>query len=489
MRRPGSPLRRLAAGAGLSLTLSACAAVGPDFKTPAPPSGAAAGGYAMAGDPAAPGVRLAPEARVAGPWWTAFGAPELDATIRLALADSPSVAEAAATLQKAQAEAAALRGDRRPEADLNAGARRERINTSQFGFAGFPSPTISLFTAGGAVTYDLDLFGGLRRAAERGQAEADMAAWQADAAYLSLSGSVATEAMRIAALRAQIAALQATLADDRRIIDMVRRAQAAGGEAPSASTGRQAQLAADEGLLPPLQRDLAAARHQLALLVGRSPAAWTAPDFEITRLTMPGEIPVSLPSDLVRRRPDILAAEAELHAATAGVGVATANLYPDIRLTASLTQTATSPEDLFGYSATGWNLFSGVSAPLFDGGALKARRRAAEAEARVAMARYQETVLRAFVQVSDVLAALATDRDQLAARGHALAAAEATLRDAEAGYRLGGVTLMQVVEAGRQLSGARRDLAQAQGQQFLDFVQLYAASAADWRGTTSTAAP
>lgn len=476
-----SAIRHLAAGAALAASLSGCAAVGPDFKAPEPPKGRAGAGYAMAGDPAAAEVRLDPQARAAGPWWTAFGAPELDEVIRLALADSPTVAEAAATLQRAQAQAAVLQGERRPQADLNAGARRERINTSTFGFAGFPSPTINLFSVGGTVSYDLDAFGGRRRAAERGEARAQAAAQRADAAYLALSANVATQALRIAALRAQVAAMQAVVADDLRIADMVRRAQDAGGAAPSATTSVQAQLAEDQALLPPLERDLAAARHQLASLVGRAPAEWTPPDFDMARLSAPDVIPATLPSDLVRRRPDILAAEAELHAATADIGVATANLYPDIRLSASLSQTATKPEDVFGYSATGWDLLSGVSAPILNGGALKAERRAAEAEARAAMARYQQTVLRAFVQVSDVLAALGTDRQKLAARDLALSTAQASLHEAEADYRLGGAPLMDVVDAQRRLNRARRDVAEAKGRQYLDLVELYAATAADWR--------
>jgi NodT family efflux transporter outer membrane factor (OMF) lipoprotein len=472
--------RLLAVTAASALALSACQTVGPNFKTPEAPKGAAAAGYAMAGDAATAGVRLDPETRAAGPWWQAFGSPELDQTIRLALADSPSVAEAKATLERYQAEARAARGAQLPQVDGTAGVQRERINTQAFGFTGFPSPTINLFSVGATVSYDLDLFGGARRRTEQAQARADEAARQADAAYLSLSGNVALQAMRVAGLRAQIAAVQAVIEGDRQTVDMVRRAQQAGGEAPSATTSAQAQLAEDEALIPPLQRQLDQARHQLALLAGKSPAEWSPPDFEMAALTSPAVIPVSLPSTLVRQRPDILAAEAELHAATAAIGVAVANQYPDIKLSANLTQSAIKPENLFDYSSSGWNLLSGVTAPIFSGGRLKAERQAAEAEARASLARYQQTVLRAFVQVSDALAALETDDQQAAALTRAQTAAEATVRDAENAYRLGGGPLMQVVDARRQLSRARRALAEAQGQRFADLVELYAATAADW---------
>jgi NodT family efflux transporter outer membrane factor (OMF) lipoprotein len=477
------PLSNRALALAAVCALAGCKTVGPNFHTPVGPQGAAASGYAMAGDPvAAAGVRLDPEARVAGPWWQAFGSPALDETVRLALADSPTIAEANATLERYQAEAQAARGAELPQVDATAGAQRERINTQAFGFTGFPSPTISLYSIGAMVSYDLDLFGGKRRATEEVQAKAEVAARQADAAYLTLTGNVAQQAMRVAGLRAQIAAIEAVIADDQRTIDMVRKAERAGGEAPSASTSATSQLAEDQALLPPLERQLAAARHQLALLSGKSPAEWTAPDFDLEGFTVPADIPVSLPSTLIRRRPDILAAEAELHAATAAVGVAVANQYPDIKLSANLTQSAIKPEKLFDYSASGWNVLAGISAPIFHGGALRAQRKAAEAEARASLARYQQTVLRAFTQVSDVLAALATDQQQIEALTNAQASAEARVRDEQNAYRLGGAPLIDVVDAQRQLSRARRAVAEAQGQKLADMAQLYAATAADWRG-------
>lgn len=474
-------LNRGLAAAAATLALNACTTVGPDFVTPDAPRGPAAEGYAMAGDPAAPWVQLSPDARVAGPWWQAFQSAELDRTIRQALADSPSVDEAAATLERAQAQLAAERGAELPQIDAKGGARTQRVNTESFGFTGFPSRTLNLFSIGGSVSYDLDLFGGRRRRVESAAARADAEARRADAAYLALSGNVALQAMRIAALRAEIVEVRGIVAADRRVIGMIQKAQAAGGEARSALSVSVGQLAEDEALLPPLERALAAARHQMALLVGKSPAAYRAPDFELAALASPATVPISLPSDLVRRRPDILAAEADLHTATAAIGVAVANQYPNIRLSADLTQTTTQPEKLFSYSASGWNLASGVTAPLFDGGTLKARGRVAEAEARIALSRYQQTVMRAFVQVSDVLAALASDQDGIESLKQANAAAESGLRDAETAYRLGGGPLIDVAHAQRTLSRARRAMVQIQGQRYIDLVQLYVATAADWR--------
>jgi NodT family efflux transporter outer membrane factor (OMF) lipoprotein len=486
------PTRSLLALAASALALSACATVGPNFNTPEPPKGAAAAGYAMPGDAPAVGARLTPESRAAGPWWQAFGSADLDRVVREALADSPTLAEANATLERAQQQAAAVRGAQLPQVDANGSAQRERINLQAFGFTGFPgltlsNPTLNLYSVGGSVGYDLDLFGGRRRATEAASARAESAARQADAAYLTLSGNVALQAMRVASLRAQIATIQQVVADDQRVLDMIHAAQRAGSEAPSATSGGQAQLAEDEALLPPLQRDLDAARHQLALLVGKSPAEWTAPDFDLAALTAPGDVPVSLPSELIRRRPDILAAAAELHAATADVGVAVANQYPSINLTANFTQGAIKPENLFNYASSGWSVLAGVSGPIFHGGTLKAERKGAEAEARAALARYQQTVIRAFVQVSDVLAALGTDQQQIDSLRRAEAASAASARDAQTAYRLGGGTLLQVIDAQRQLSRARRASVQAEGQRLADLVQLYTATAADWRTTTTAA--
>jgi NodT family efflux transporter outer membrane factor (OMF) lipoprotein len=462
----------------LAAGLAGCTTVGPDFKRPEPPANP---GYAMAGDPAPTAAVLAPEARSSGVWWSSLGSPELDKVIRQALTDSPTLAEADAVLARARAQADVARSARGPEGDLKADATRRRINIQSIGFAGIPSPTVNLYDIGGAVSYDLDLFGGKRREVEARQAKAEAEARRADAAYLSLTANVALAAVRIAALRAEIEAVEATIADDRRVSDLTEAAERAGGEARSALSSTAAQLAQDEALLPPLQKSLTEARHRLALLAGQAPSGWTAPDFDLAAFTVPAQIPVELPSTLARRRPDILAAEADLHSATADIGVRTAELYPNLSLTANLTQTSRNVEDLFGYSASGWNIGAGVTAPILQRGMLKAEKRAAEADARVAMARYQQTVLTAFVQVADSLSDLAHNDTELAALRRAEEAAATNLRDAETAYRLGGGPLLRTIDAQRQLSQARRARVRAQAARIEGTVRLYAALAADWR--------
>ena len=219
------------------------------------------------------------------------------------------------------------------------------------------------------------------------------------------------------------------------------------------------------------------------MLVGKAPAADRVRDLDFTALTAPARSPLALPSQLVRSRPDILAAEADLHAATAAVGIARANQFPNVVLSADFTQTAIRPGDLFASSASGWSLSPSLAAPLFDGGVLKARRQAAEADLRVAESRYQQTVLRAFVQVSDALAALASDEGGIESLQRAIAAGESGLRDAETAYRLGGGPSIDVARARRTLSRARRAMIQIQGQRYLDLVELHVATAADWRAS------
>jgi NodT family efflux transporter outer membrane factor (OMF) lipoprotein len=478
---------RLVCVAAAAALLTGCKTVGPDFVAPAAATVQSPASYAMSGD-AAPqrATIMNPETHAAGPWWTALGSPVLDQTIRQALTDSPSVAEAAATLQRAQADLAVTRGGEGLQSQFNAGAERERINLAAFGFSGFPglpaiaSPTIDLYSIGGSVSYDLDLFGGQRRAREEGDAKVNAEARRADAAYLSLSGNVAMQAVRIAGYRAQLDTVNDIIQSDQRQINIIRKAQDAGGAAPSEATVGEAQLALDQALLPPIRRDLAAARHQMAILVGKAPGDWVAPDFDLASFTSPAALPIELPSSLIRVRPDIQAAEDDMHAATARIGVTTAALYPDIRLNAGLTQSALSPSDLFKSDFSGWNIGPSISLPLFDRAA-KARKEQAVADAKLSTARYQGAVLRAFGQVADALSNLGQDQASTISLTRAVTTNQQAVRDAQTAYDLGGGPLLAVVDAGRQLTQAQRQLVQVQSQTLTDLIQLYTATGGNWR--------
>ena len=470
-------IRRTTAQGCAALALAGCAAVGPNFESPSAP---AAKGYAMAGDPAPASAVLTSDSRVAGAWWRDLGSTDLDATMAVALRDNPTVAEAVATLDRARAQEAVAIAERKPKIDADAGAIRERINTQIFGIQGFPSPTISLFSIGATVSYGLDLFGLTRRRIEVAGAVADAEARRADAAYLALTGNVALQAVKIAGLREEIGVLGDVIADDRASIDIVRAAQAAGGESRTAGLGGQAQLEADEALAPAVVQELAKARHALSGLVGRAPATWTAPDFAFSAFTSPRTIAVALPSALVRNRPDIRAAEADLHADTARIGVATASLYPNLNLVAGLTQEALTPGSIFSFNSTAYDFGAQATAPLFHGGALRAQRRAAEAQARVSSARYRMVVAAAFIQVADVLTALAEDDKRLETARAQEDTARTGLMDARAAHQLGGGARAAIVVAKRRLDQARLQRVAAAGVRLEDVVTLYAATAMDW---------
>ena len=463
--------------------VAAACTVGPDFQRPQAP---AVGGYAMAGDDVPAATRLALGGQVQQAWWSAFRSPALDGLMRHALAANPTLRSTDAALQQARAELAETRGRQRPQADANLGLERQRLNFETLGLnAGdFPgvnnNPEFNFYSVGATVSYALDVFGGERRATESARARAEAAAHQLDAAYLTLTGQIATQAAVVAATHAEIETVDAMQASDQRDIGLIRSARRVGGVAEEARVNASAQSAVDAALRPPLEQQLAQARHALAELVGQPPGGYTPPDFSLADLPFPAEIPVSVPADLVRQRPDILEAEAQAHAATALIGVQTAKLYPNLNLTAALTQSALIPGTFFDYSSTAYTLAAGLSQPLFHGGQLKALRREAAAQAQAREADYQGVVLRAFTQVADLLSALAHDEQAMAAQQSSLDSASATLRLDTIAYQDGGQGLLPVVDAQRQVNAARYRLTQAAAQRYLDAIQLFVATGRGW---------
>jgi len=465
----------------IAVLLGGCTAVGPDFRAPAPLTQARdyRSSAERAERPAATAVRVSPGEAVARDWWQLVPSPALDQVIRLALAANPELAGADASLDAARAELAAARGAQLPEVTANAGGSQNRLNLASFGFSGggFPNnPEFSLYSLGGAVSFPLDAFGLARRGRESAAARLEAAAHQRDAAWLTLTGQVATQAVILAVLREELAQVDAIVADDRRTVELADKAEKAGGEAHSAGVSASAQLAADQTLVAPLKKQMDAARHALAVLTGHAPSDWTPPDFDLADLPLPQVLPVFLPSELVHQRPDILAAEARLHAATADVGIATARLYPNLSLSAQITQGALRPENIFNAPATAYGLAAGATQPLFDGGRLRAGVHGAEARRRAALASYQQTVLRAFGQVADLMQAVQRDQEALVAEHVAADHAAETLRLNRLAYAAGATGLFPVIDASRQLSNARLGLARAEGQLRLDAMALFVAT-------------
>jgi NodT family efflux transporter outer membrane factor (OMF) lipoprotein len=237
----------------------------------------------------------------------------------------------------------------------------------------------------------------------------------------------------------------------------------------------QSQLASDQTLLPNLHRQQSTARHALAILVGKAPAEWNPPDFALVDFTLPDEIPVSLPSDLVHRRSDILAAEAQLHVASAAIGVATANLYPKIDLAGTVTQQALTPGLLFNSVSNAWSVAANLTQPIFDGGQLSAQRRAAIDNYKSALAIYRQTILNAFGDVADRLQDLSNDADALKAQTAAADRAAESLDLARRAYQAGKSGILDVIDAERRNAQAQLGVAQAKAQRLIDTAQLYLA--------------
>jgi NodT family efflux transporter outer membrane factor (OMF) lipoprotein len=450
-----------------ALLLAACAA-GPDYVRPALPAPAsyeAAPLQASAG-----GARLLVGQDVPPQWWSMFGAPRLDAVMQQALQGNLDLDAARRSLARAQALSHAATAGLYPEVDGNAGIGREKLGAASLGNADFPA--FSYYSVGASVSYTLDLAGGLHRAIEEQGARVDAQRYQQDAAVLSLTGNVAMAALRIAAARAQIDSLQALLAQDERNAGFVRQAFEAGAVSRVDLLSAQSQLANDQALLPPLQQQLAVARHQLSLLAGRAPAQWSPPDFGLQEFSLPAELPLELPSELAHRRPDILATEAELHAATAALGVATADLYPQLTLTGGLSLQATEPNRLFEASSLVGSLMAGLTGPIFDHGARSDRREAAREAAQGALDRYEQALLASFGQVADVLAAIENDARLELAQQRAADAAQANLELARLSYQAGNSGILQVLDAQRASAQAQLGLVRAHAQRLQDDVQL-----------------
>ncbi len=290
-----------------------------------------------------------------------------------------------------------------------------------------------------------------------------------------MAGNAVMQALRIASLRAQIATVNAILEQDRENLKLVHTAFDAGSVSRLDIVAAESQLAIDTTLLPPLRQELSVAEHALAIVLGAPPARAALPEFDLTGLSLPHELPLSLPSELARRRPDILAAEAQLHAATAAVGVAEANLYPHITLSASTGQQSATLAHMFDASSNVWSLAGGLVAPILDGGTLRAEQRASADALRASAAHYEQTVLVAFGQVADSLEALDHGAEELQAQARAQSAARDNADLTRMSYHEGNVGILQVLDAERLYQRARLGYVRADAQRYSDTAQLFLA--------------
>ncbi|HEX4377890.1 MAG TPA: efflux transporter outer membrane subunit [Steroidobacteraceae bacterium] len=403
-------------------------------------------------------------------WWTLLQSPQLDGAIRQALKANHSMIAARATLEQAKALDVVSDAQRYPSAQLSGGAGRNQFGAAFLGPAVFPAFTF--YNIGPSVSYTFDFSGGIRRTIEQQHAETEYEQHELDASALAVSGNLALQAVAAAAARAQIDNVQALLEDDRKDLQLVQSAFDAGSGTRVDVLTAQSQLANDQTQLPPLRRDLSTATHALALLVGEAPADWSPPDFKLEDFTIPASLPVSVPSELAHRRPDILAAEAQVHAANAAIGVATANLYPSLSISANASLQSTKLRDLFESASSAWGYSASLTAPLFNHGSLRAKQRAALETMHASLANYQQVLLSSFAQVADALEALDHDQELIDSEQGAVTVAADSLELTRESYSAGNSGVLQVLDAQRQNQQARLGLVRAQSQRLQDIVQL-----------------
>ena len=476
-----------------TLLVSGCA-VGPDFRVPEPPATKTYTSSALPAEtetaPVTAGTaqRFGPGQDIPAQWWALFHSPALDGVIRQALADSPTLEAAQAVLRQSQEELKARTGSALfPSIDAGGLVTRQKISGAAFGQPDTRFSPFTLYNASVNVTYTLDVFGGARRELEGLRAQVEYQRFQLEGAYLALTANIVTTAVRDASLRAQLQATREIAAAQEEQLGIVERQFQVGAAARTDVLLQRSKLAQTRASFAPLEKALAQNRHQLAVLAGMLPSdAARLPEFGLDAFTLPQELPVSLPSSLVRQRPDIRAAESVLHAASAQVGVATANLYPHITLTGGYGSTAETTGTLFSAGSTVWNIGAGLTQPLFHGGELKAKRRAAVAAYDGAAASYRQTVLQAFQNVADVLRALELDAQALKAQADAERSARETLETAQKQYQVGATSHLAVLLAEGQYEEARIGLVQAEALRFADTAALFQSLGGGWWNDIAT---
>jgi len=488
---PRSPLRVLKTGllvSSMALALSGCAlAVGPDFERPAAPNVSSYTAEPMPAETvSAPIVggdaqKFLEGGDVAADWWKAFGSETLNALVEHALAANADLGAARAALRQAEETYLASMGPLLPSVSASGSANRQEVALNNGG----PNAgsTYNLYNASVGVSYSLDIFGGIRRSVEAQRASSQFTRFQLEATYLTLIGNVLTASIQQASLSEQVAATEDIIKGQRQTLDLLNQQYELGAVARGDVLSQQAQLAQTEATLPPLQKQLSIVRNQLSVLMGRFPSEGQIPRLTLADLTLPQDLPVSVPSRIVEQRPDIRASEALLHQATAQVGIATANMLPQITLSANYggsTNSLPGAADIFDPSAMAWNLIGGVTQPIFRGGQLLHQRKASVANLDRASEQYRGTVLTAFANVANVLRALELDAQALKAQLDAERSAAESLTITRERFRAGAISSLALIDAERTYQQAKINLVQAQAIRYADTVALFQALGGGW---------
>ena len=467
--------------------LPAACAVGPDFATPPPP---AAEGYLrttlVASTVATPGPTGDAQKFLAGQdieaaWWKRFGSPALDALVLRALAGNPSIDAARAALRQASEFVASQRGAYFPALTAGLGASRNLTATRSLSPGGPTSnPYYSVFTGNLGVSFTPDVFGANRRLVENLQAQADNERYQLEATYLSLVSNLVGAVVQEASLRGQIDAVDAQIKAEDDLLVILRRQFGFGQIAEADVVAQEAALAQVQQLKPPLVKALGQQRDLIAVLAGVPPSEEPGETFTLADLHLPTDLPVSLPAKLVAQRPDVLAAEALLHAASAQIGVAVAARLPQITLSGVAGNSAPKVSDFFTPGTNFFTIGAGLTAPLFDFGVLLHRERAARAAFDQAGAQYRVTVLGALQNVADVLRALVADAEALQAANTAERAAAHSLDITRRQLELGQVAYLSLLNAQQTYQQAALTLVQARANRLADTASLFQALGGGW---------
>ncbi len=472
----------------LAMLLAGCA-VGPDYKAPdAPPSprfteAELPATTVSAATPGGSAQRFSEGHDIQGDWWALFHAQQITDLVTRALKANPDVAAAQATLREARENVRAGQGSLFPHVSASAQWERQQESFSTFGL-GSRSTTFSLDSNSLNVSYTLDAFGGIRRQVEQLNAEAEYALFEAEATDLTLAANVVNTAINEASLQAQIDTTRQIISAGTEALSLTQQRFQLGGVSQVDVLQQQSLLDAQVATLPGLQKQLQQQRNQLAVYLGGRPDSYATPTLDLDSLTLPDDLPVSLPSRLVEQRPDIRAYAALLHAASAGVGVAIANMLPQISLSGSYGRDGSNLQNLFTPAGIVWTIAAGLTQPIFEGGTLNARRRAAVAALDVAAAQYSSTVNVAFQTVANALVAIQRDAETLRAALAAQKTAAASLAVAQAQYAAGANTYINVLTAEQADYAARLNLITARSARFTDTVALFQALGGGWWNRT-----
>lgn len=460
--------------------------LGPDFHAPQPSSPDHYTEQSLAKNIKLPGENKDAQTLIVGQaiqqeWWRMFEMPEMNQLVQTGLANSPTLIAAQAALKQAQVIYQGQAGSLLlPNVTGQMGYSRNKSSLVSNGFDNAPPQIYNLANAGVNVSYAFDFFGANRRQLESLAAQIDYQRYELAASQISLSTNIVTTIISISSLQEQILATQNLISAQKAQLRIAEQQLKLGAISQVAYLTQEGELAQSQATLPGLREQLAQQKDALAVLVGVFPASQTFPFFNWKMLHLPEKLPLSLPSTLVQQRPDVQASLALLHVASANIGVATANLFPQISLSANYGWQAGNFSSLFQPLTNVWGLGSSLTQPLFKGSLLISQRKAAIAAYEQANAQYQQVVLQAFQQVADSLHALEQDAASLEAQKLACQTAEKNLRIAQQQIKLGGVSQLYFLTAQRQYQQAKIALIQAQTARLTDSAALIHALGGGW---------